>query len=299
MRVLSMKWFLILAVCINVGQAIVIKVGMTLNIVVKGDKELSQMARVNDNGTVDYPLLQDTQVLNKSTGELQDILTYKLAKVIESPLVLISIVTETPLAIQVLGQVKKPGLVIAPPGSSIQEILLLAQGVTDQADLQRVKLVRRNEYDDRAAYYDLQRFLSTGDLNLLPKMMDGDRVIILSSKKSRFVKVLGAVNKPGFYPVTESAGLFDMLYLAGGPTPDANLSRVRIIGNPGGQRADYLLDVQKFIDEGKTENLPILGEGDVIIVYAKTITWVKTLVVIRDVVTLITAWILISQFAKS
>jgi protein involved in polysaccharide export with SLBB domain len=177
--------------------------------------------------------------------------------------------------------------------------LLLAQGVTDQADLQKVKLVRRGEGDERAAYYDLQRFLNTGDLNLLPKLADGDKIIVLTSKKSRYVKVLGAVNKPGFFPVTESSGLFDLLYLAGGPTADANLSKVRVISSPGGQRADYVLDVQKFIDDGKTENLPMLGEGDVLIVYAKTVTWGKALVVVRDVVTLVTAWLVISQLTKS
>ena len=279
-------------------DAAVIKAGMTLSIVVKNDKELSQIVRVNDNGTIDYPLYQDAPVVDKTTSELQDILTYKLAKVVESPLVLVSVMTETPIAVFVLGQVKKPGLVTATPGASLQEVLLGAQGTTEQADLQRVKLVHRNQGDENASYYDMQRFLSTGDLTLLPKLADGDRVIVLSSKKSKYIKVLGAVNKPGFYPIGESASVFDMLYLAGGPSPEANMSKVRIIGTPGGQKADFLLDMQKFIDEGKTENLPILSEGDVVIVYKKTVTWAKSLEVIRDLVTLVTAWFVISSVLK-
>jgi len=105
------------------------------------------------------------------------------------------------------------------------------------------------------------------------------------------------VQKPGFYPVGEgeSASIFDMLYLAGGPSPDANLAKVRVIGTPGGQKADFVLDMQKFIDEGKTDNLPLLSEGDVVIVYAKTITMQKTLEVLRDVVALITAWFVIAS----
>jgi protein involved in polysaccharide export with SLBB domain len=275
--------------------AAVIKAGMTLSIVVKNDKELSQFVRVNDNGTIDYPLYQDQSVVDKTTSELQDILTYKLAKVVESPMVLVSILTETPINIYVLGQVKKPGLVTASSKASLQEVLLAAQGTTEQADLQRVKLVHRNQGDENASYYDLQKFLTTGDLALLPTLADGDRVILLSSKKSKYVKILGAVNKPGFYPIGESASLFDMLYLAGGPSTDANMTKVRVIGHPGGQQADFLINMQKFIDEGKTENLPILSEGDVVIVYNKAITWVKTLEVVRDIVTLITAWFVISQ----
>jgi protein involved in polysaccharide export with SLBB domain len=288
---------LLAAICclaVSVG-ATVIKTGMMLNIVVKNDKELSQIVRVNDNGTIDYPLYQDVSVVDKTTSELQDILTYKLAKVVESPMVLVSVLTETPITLYVLGQVKKPGLVMVPPKSSLQEVLLAAGGNIETADLNRVKIVHKNQGDENASYFDLGKFLTSGDLTLLPALMDGDRIILLSSKKSKYVKILGSVQKPGFYPIGESASVFDMLYLAGGPAADANMSKVRIVSSPGGQKADFLLDMQKFIDEGKTDDLPLLSEGDMIIVYAKTITWTKTLEVTRDIVALLTAWFVISS----
>ena len=73
------------------------------------------------------------------------------------------------------------------------------------------------------------------------------------------------------------------------------MSKVRIISSPGGQKADFLLNMQKFIDDGKTDDLPLLAEGDMVIVYAKTITWSKTLEVTRDIVALLTAWFVISS----
>jgi protein involved in polysaccharide export with SLBB domain len=280
------------------SHATVIKTGMMLNIVVKNDKDLSQIVRVNDNGTIDYPLYQDISVANKTTSELQDILTYKLAKVVESPMVLVSVMTETPITLYILGQVKKPGLVMVPPKSSLQEVLLAAGGNVETADLNRVKIVHKNQGDENASYYDLQKFLNSGDLTLLPALMDGDRIILLSSKKSKYVKILGSVQKPGFYPIGESASVFDMLYLAGGPAADANMAKVRIISSPGGQKTDFLLNMQKFIDDGKTDDLPLLAEGDMMIVYAKTITWSKTLEVTRDIVALLTAWFVISAVLK-
>jgi protein involved in polysaccharide export with SLBB domain len=297
-----MSYFLWIGVfCLTISpplNAAIIKAGMTLNIVVKNDKELSATVRVNDNGTIDYPLYSDASVIDKTTSELQDILTFKLAKVVESPLVLVGIMTETPITLMVLGQVKKPGLVIVSPKASLQEVLLMASGTTDQADMQQVKLVHRNQGDENASYYDLQKFMSSGDLSLLPTLTDGDRIIILSSKKSKYVKILGAVNKPGFYPITEASGVFDMLYLAGGPSPDANMSKVRIISSPGGQKTDFVLNMQKFIDEGKTENLPLVSEGDMVIVYAKVITLTKTLELARDIVALLTAWYIITSVVK-
>lgn len=276
-------------------QATVIKAGMMLNIIVKNDKDLSQVVRVNDNGTIDYPLYQDASVVDKTTSELQDLLTYKLAKMIESPMVLVSVLTENPIKLYVLGQVKKPGLLMVPPKASLQEVLLAAGGSTDNADLDRVKIVHKNQGDENASYYDLQKFLTSGDLTLLPTLLDGDRIILLSSRKSKYVKILGSVTKPGFYPIGESASVFDMLYLAGGPSPDANMRKVRIISSPGGQKADFILDMQKFIDNGKTEDLPLLSEGDMMIVYGKTITWTKTLEMARDIVALLTAWFVISS----
>ncbi|MEO7426821.1 MAG: SLBB domain-containing protein [Fibrobacteria bacterium] len=278
--------------------ATVIKSGMMLNIVVKNDKELSQIVRVNDNGTIDYPLYQDASVVDKTTSELQDLLTYKLAKIVESPMVLVSVMTENPITLYILGQVKKPGLALVPPKSSLQEVLLAAGGSMETADLNRVKIVHKNQGDENASYYDLQKFLNSGDLTLLPVLLDGDRIILLSSKKSKYVKILGAVNKPGFYPIGESASVFDMLYLAGGPAPEANMSKVRIISSPGGNKMDFLLDMQKFIDKGKTEDLPLLAEGDMMIVYGKTITWTKTLEMARDIVALLTAWFVISSVLK-
>jgi protein involved in polysaccharide export with SLBB domain len=280
------------------AAATVIKAGMTLSIVVKNDKDLSAIVKVNDNGSIDYPLYQDMSVTGKTTSELQDILTYKLAKVVESPMVLVSVMTENPINLYVLGQVKKPGLLTLPPKSSLQEVMLAAGGTLETADLQRVKIVRKNQGDENASYYDLAKFLSSGDLTLLPNLYDGDRIILLASKKSKYVKILGAVNKPGFYPVGEQAGLFDMLYLAGGPNADANMSKVRIISSAGGQKADYLLDMQRYIDNGKTDELPLMGEGDLVIVYAKVITWQKTLDVMRDVVTFLTAWFVITSVIK-
>ncbi len=282
----------------GVAFGAVIKPGMTLNIVVKNDAELSQTVKVQENGTIEYPLYQDISVADKTTSELQDILTFKLARVIQSPLVLISVITEVPLQIYVLGQVPKPGLVTVSPNAGLQEVLQAAGGPLEHADLEKVKVVHKNQGDESASFYNLQKFLSNGDLSIMPTLRDGDRIIVLAAKKSKYIKVLGAVSKPGFYSLNESASVFDMLYMAGGPSSDANLSKVRVMGERGGSQTDFMLDLQRYIDEGGTDDLPLLSQGDVVIVYNKTLTWSKSLTMIRDIVTIITAWFVISQLLK-
>jgi len=114
--------------------------------------------------------------------------------------------------------------------------------------------------------------------------MDGDRIILLSSKKSKYGRSwIG--QQAGFYPIGERPPCSTCSTLRGDRGPDANnVQKCGIISSPGGQRADFLLlDMQKFIDNGKTKDLPLLAEGDMMIVYGKTITWTKTLEMARDI----------------
>ncbi len=276
----------------------VIQGKMILNITVKGDELLTQTVQVQDNGTIDYPLYQDIPILGMTTKELQDILTLKLANYSDAPFVLISILSELPIKVQVMGQVKLPGSVTISPQANIQEVIKLAGGPTEFADLTQIKIAQANQTDEEASFYDFQQFLITGNLSLLPRIRDGDRIIILTSSKTNKIKILGSVKNPGYYVPLDSTSLFDLLYLAGGPADGANLTNIRILSYNSGRETDVTLNLQKYIDKGSLSDIPFVNAGDVIIVYRKSFTWSKTLTAVRDIVTLVTAWFVISQLFK-
>jgi protein involved in polysaccharide export with SLBB domain len=210
----------------------------------------------------------------------------------------VTVLSELPISIYVLGQVQNPGPVKVRPQASLQEIIESAGGMTEFSNYHKIKIVHRGQSDEDASYYDLQSFLNTGNLALLPKIMEGDRVIVLSSLKTNKIKVLGAVNKPGFYLPHDSTNVFDMVYLAGGPTQDANLTKIRVLGNENGRETDAVVNLRDYIDEGKLSDVPRVSPGDVVIVYRKSFTWSKSLTIVRDIVALVTAWFVISQLFK-
>ncbi len=161
-----------------------------------------------------------------------------------------------------------------------------------------IKLIRKGESFEEAKTIDLDAFLSAGDLSALPEVQNGDSYIVLKVKESRNVKVLGAVNRPGFYQTYPNANIFDLIQVAGGQQENADLTKVRHISIIDGRRVDVVVDLRHFWDElGETESIPKVKPGDMIIVYKKTITWPVLMGYLRDGVTLLTVYLLVQNYS--
>ncbi|MFP4521325.1 MAG: polysaccharide biosynthesis/export family protein [Fibrobacterota bacterium] len=282
------------------GNATVIKRGDVLNIVVKEEEALSRTVIVDESGRIDYPLYSDRNVANMTTSELMDQLTLRLAKNIENPFVLVTIEPEAKISVTVLGQVKNPGRMEAPQKGSIQEVLKLAGGVTEYADLEKIKLLREGQNDLDAQFINLEKFFTTGEISLLPSVKNNDTYIITKSRSTKKVMVRGAVRKPGAHSHYADATILDMIHMAGGPADNANFRKVRHISGSGDKRTDSIIDIQKYLDRdgGVSEDIPSAKEGDVIYVYEKTITWGSLMSFVRDITTVITLLFLIYRTAE-
>ena len=76
--------------------------------------------------------------------------------------------------------------------------------------------------------------------------------------------------------------LFEAIYLAGGPSEKADLSRIRRLSSTSDNKViEEVIDLQKYIDDGNMEKLPLISSGDVIIVYSRWFDW-KTLLAILN-----------------
>ncbi len=262
-----------LFLCVIPLQSAIIKTGSVLDIQVQSHPEFSGRYTVNANGTIEYPLLADEVLTDIATSELMDVLTFKLAKHIENPLVLISLVEKPNIIISVLGQVKKPGPVETYLGATLQEVITLAGGPSEHADIEKVKIIHKNGSDKTAKYFNLKSFMKDGKFDEMPKLQPDDIVILLSQTHSRKVKVIGAVNKPGFFDLDEKLNVFELIYLAGGPAEKADLSRVRRFFKSNNKMLEEVINIQSYIDKGEMDKIPVIEEGDVIIIYSKWFDW--------------------------
>ena len=281
--------FMIALLCAMLAPGAIIKSGDVLEIMVKEQPEFSGRFSVGENGTIEYPLMADQVIVNITTSELMNDLTLRLAKHIDNPLVIISIVEKPEITVFVLGQVKIPGPVKIYLGATLQEALQLAGGPLPLADLEKVKVIHKNGTNETAEYFDLKAFLQSGNIDNMPRLKPDDTVILPVQKGGRKVKAIGAVNKPGFFDIEEDITVFELIYMAGGPAERADLSHVRRIYDRDGKTMEEIINVQSYIDKGEMKSVPKVTEGDVIIVYAHWYDWKTVLSICNNILLFIVA----------
>jgi len=78
--------------------------------------------------------------------------------------------------------------------------------------------------------------------------------------------VWGQVRKPGLYIVPDNTSLLTLLSLAGGPTENAKLSKVKIVRPTTEGEKIIIIDLTEYIKTGDENLIPILQPGDTVII---------------------------------
>ena len=176
--------------------------------------------------------------------------------------------------VYVMGEVFKPGAYEAPAGTEFFDILANAGGPTRFAESRRIRIIRATGEVDG---FDLQAYTEGLTQVDIPKIFPGDAIFVpektdmnekswLKITPDRAIKVIGAVKNPGRYEWGDEMSFLDILAHAGGPTPDADMSQVRVI-KQGETKRMAPFDLDRFITEGGDFSLlPKVGAGDTIII---------------------------------
>ncbi|MFH1063130.1 MAG: polysaccharide biosynthesis/export family protein [Candidatus Omnitrophota bacterium] len=91
--------------------------------------------------------------------------------------------------------------------------------------------------------------------------------VIVQKVDSKSILVLGMVNKPGQYNVSEKITAMQSIAKAGGNAPFAHMESVLVVRNPYSIKpAIYNIDLQSALDKGKFKNDMVLQPGDVVYV---------------------------------
>lgn len=161
--------------------------------------------------------------------------------------------------INIAGQVGRAGPVQVPVGQGIVQALSLAGGATPAAALSRV-VVRRKGAEMPV---DLYKAIVRGQGEDTFKLQNGDLIIVPRAEDR--VSVLGAVQKPNYYSISDGMTMrvSDALAQAGGGTPRAALTRAVIRRADGSQTP---VDLYKIVVQGSQEGNVALTDGDSIIV---------------------------------
>ena len=282
------------------GQEHRIKPGDVVDILVYGHPEISRAIAVNPNGTVNYPLLQNIPVDGLTLNELREIIVVQLSKIIvQTPFVTLTLVETYTINVVVLGHVLRPGSYQIPVNATVQGAIGQAGGFLAGANLSGIKIIQKKQDSaarhEEARIVDLREFLINGDPDLLPALGNGDIVVVPGFSGSIAVKVLGEVNRPGSFDIVfGNNNLLDVLFLAGGPTKEADLTRVVISSPRAGQNQELHVDLKERMIATIYEQVPDVQPGDVIFIPKKrTSAWRVMLGLVRDVTPFISLYYMI------
>lgn len=168
-------------------------------------------------------------------------------------------IPETDRRIVVLGQVNRPGAYDLLEGQRVSDLIAAAGGVTNRAAPQSSFIVRGAQQIP----VDIQKVLA-GDREANVVLQPGDMMVVPESQSR--IAVMGAVNNPGTFALTDGMKLVDALALAGGPTNRGRLSNVIIVRLDGGQVKRLEVNLERAMTgQDLSQNLT-LQNGDIIFV---------------------------------
>jgi protein involved in polysaccharide export with SLBB domain len=170
----------------------------------------------------------------------------------------------TPPTVQVLGEVVKPGSQEIRSEARLLDVISQAGGLTPRADVRRITLARAGSPETRQL--DLQPLFQPGgapptELNLT--LQPGDMLLVPESVQQ--IYVLGAVTKPGLYPIKPNDRVLDALVTAGGAGAAARKAAL-VRYDPQGQPVRKDLDLKKIMARGDAAENELLRPGDVLYV---------------------------------
>jgi polysaccharide export outer membrane protein len=217
-------------------------------------------AQIANDGTVTLPMVGQVQAAGLTVEQLQAALVTAYKKYFKDPQVTIQINDFRSQPVSVAGNVNAPGVVQLRGNRNLMEVIGQAGGL--RADAGDSVLITRNLSEGAipvagaftdptgnysVAHVDIRSIMSGKDPegNIMIKPHD-----VITVPRARMVYVLGDVNRPGGYVMTENetVSLTQAIALAGGWSQNAKLSGTRILRASGGaEREQIRADIKKIM----------------------------------------------------
>ena len=205
--------------------------GDVLVLILTGDVELAYTLQITREGFVLIPQVGQVYVSNLTLDQLRDVLYTRLGRVYSgirrsanaTTRFDVSVANVRVNQVYVVGEVSQPGAYRISSLGTVLTALYAAGGVTDRANMRGIEIQRLSK---TVATLDLYDYLLRGDVRNDIRLETGD-VVFVPVHGTR-VQISGGVLRPAIYELGPSETLSDLIRVAGGFRPDAELRRIAI-----------------------------------------------------------------------
>lgn len=262
------------------SPTVTIRVGDVLSLSFPSEVSLNKDFTVDSDGAVVLPEVGPVLLSGLTLDVAGSVIRQALGKAFRDVDRLSVTFKERRLIVTVAGYVKQPGRVELPGDASVQSAIAAAGGLSQGAQLDRLK-VRRG---DQEFVFDYKKYLDSGDQSILPVLQPLDTIFVPASpltgnvqidfdgrtlaaagdgaEERTSIKVFGEVNTAASFAYRPGSTVIDMIMRAGGVTRFASVDHIRII-NDG---SPILFNLQAYLDNGDKALLPPIQPGATIFV---------------------------------
>ena len=158
-------------------QSYKVQPGDVLLISVWGEENLQEVL-VRPDGGISFPLCGDISARNRSVVDLQEVIVDRLTRYISNPVVSVSVAQVLGNKVYVIGQVNNPGVFVVNPQVDVLQALSMAGGATAFADLNDIKILRRQGNRQEALRFRYSEVIKGRNLQQNVILQSGDVVIV-------------------------------------------------------------------------------------------------------------------------
>jgi len=236
-----------------------------------GSTAMRQEILVRPDGRISFGLLENLPVNGLTTSELDALLTARLEQYLKKPRVDVLVKQFKSKSVKLLGALGRTGISGGAGEYKLQgkttvlEVLTVAGGPADNADLKSVRMQRK---DGETISLNLYKTIIQGDLTQDLVLNDGDLIYLPTlSKETNRVYVFGEVQKPGAYSFSGSEmRLIDAISEAGGTTPFASRADTRVVRGDITQPEILSANLARLVESGDRSQNLLLASGDLVYV---------------------------------
>lgn len=235
----------------------IISPGDTFTLQVFGSTDVEYKLVVTREGKLLVPEVGDISVGGLTFEESKLLLSQRIAKVRLGVKTVVTLTDMHTIQVILMGEVVKPGTYTVSGLTSLFNALSVSGGVKTSGSLRNVEVRRQNK---SVAKLDLYEILMYGRATNNIYLRHGD--VIYIPPIGTTVSVAGEVNRPAIYEIKQEVSARDLLELAGGALPTADLknAQIRRLKAPSG----YTLVQVNLGEAGQTTSI---RNGDQLRVY--------------------------------
>lgn len=239
--------------------------GDQLSIQVFEVEELTGLATIDGEGQIRLPLVGAVVVGHLTTHQIEDRLVELYGtSLVHDPHISVSIEKFGSQPVSVLGAVSAPGVFQLQGARRLLDVLAMAGGLSEDAG-DHVR-IRRPGSDDTAPPLEIsvpirQMLSAASDSQYNPWIEAHDTI---QAERAGLVYVLGAVNRPGGFPIKdqEPITVLQAIALAEGSSPTASLQRAQIIRALGLEKVEIAISIKDILS-GQLPD-PLLQPNDIL-----------------------------------